>query len=127
MVLTPVAQSDPARNMALVGAAVDLAGVELVERRLGMLAEPYQQGFSGRLMKAARALTLTGAGLSLAGRRSRLARAAAGAAYVAGSVTLRFGVFEAGKASARDPKYVVVPQRERLERRAAEQRKVTTG
>jgi hypothetical protein len=37
---------------------------------------------------------------------------------VAGSVTLRFAVFEAGRASARDPKYTVVPQRERLERRA---------
>jgi len=28
----------------------------------------------------------------------------------------RFGVFEAGMASARDPKYTVVPQRERLQR-----------
>jgi hypothetical protein len=28
----------------------------------------------------------------------------------------RFGVFEAGFASARDPKYTVVPQRERLKR-----------
>jgi hypothetical protein len=27
----------------------------------------------------------------------------------------RFGTFEAGVASTRDPKYVVVPQRERLE------------
>jgi hypothetical protein len=125
MALTPVAQSGPARNMALAGAAVDLAGVELINRRLGMLAEPYEQGFSGRLMKTARALTLGGVGLSLLGRRSRLARVAAGAAYVAGSVTLRFGVFEAGKASAKDPKYTVVPQRERLERRAAHQHKVT--
>ena len=46
-----------------------------------------------------------------------MVRALAGAAYVAGSVTTRFGVFEAGLASARDPKYTVVPQRERLARR----------
>jgi hypothetical protein len=26
----------------------------------------------------------------------------------------RFGIFEAGVASAKDPKYVVVPQRERM-------------
>ncbi len=58
----------------------------------------------------------------MAGRRSRVLRAAAGAAYVAGSVTLRFGVFEAGLASARDPKYVVVPQKERLAQRAAADR-----
>jgi len=51
---------------------------------------------------------------------SRLLRAVAGAALVAGSVTTRFGVFEAGLASARDPKYTVVPQRERMAARAAE-------
>ena len=39
-----------------------------------------------------------------------------GAALLAGSACTRFGVFEAGQASARDPKYTVVPQRERLER-----------
>ena len=34
------------------------------------------------------------------------------------SVVTRFGVFEAGLASARDPKYTVVPQRERMAARA---------
>ena len=33
---------------------------------------------------------------------------------MAASVLTRFGIFEAGLASAKDPKYVVVPQRERL-------------
>jgi hypothetical protein len=82
------------------------------------VAEPYQQGRSGTLMKAARAATVTGATLAVLGRRSRLLRAVAGAALVAGSVTTRFGVFEAGLASARDPKYTVVPQRERMAARA---------
>ena len=86
-----------------------------------MVAEPYEQGRSGTLMKAARWASVAGAALSVLGRRSRVLRAVAGAAYVAGSVTLRFGVFEAGLASARDPKYVVVPQKERLARKAAEQ------
>jgi hypothetical protein len=54
---------------------------------------------------------------ALAGRRSRLVSALAGATYVAASVTTRFGIFEAGLASARDPKYTVVPQRERLRAR----------
>ena len=48
------------------------------------------------------------------GRRSRLVSALAGATCVGASVLTRFGVFEAGLASARDPKYIVVPQRERL-------------
>jgi hypothetical protein len=117
MVLAPAAESGPAVRMALAGAALEVGAVEAMNRRLGMVAEPYEQGRSGRLMKAARTLTAVGAGLSLVGRRSRVLRAAAGAAYVAGSVTLRFGVFEAGLASARDPKYTVVPQRERLARR----------
>jgi hypothetical protein len=103
------------------GAVLELSAVQVMERRLGMVAEPYHQGMSGRLMSTARACTLTGLGLSLVGRRSRVARAAAGAAYVAGSVITRFGIFEAGKASARDPKYTVVPQRERLRQREAAQ------
>ena len=40
---------------------------------------------------------------------------------MAGSACTRFGVFEAGQESASDPKYTVVPQRERLARRQAEQ------
>jgi hypothetical protein len=36
----------------------------------------------------------------------------------AGSALTRFGVFAAGMASSKDPKYVVVPQRERLAARA---------
>ena len=40
--------------------------------------------------------------------------AVGGLALVAGSLCTRFGVFEAGRESARDPKYTVVPQRQRL-------------
>jgi hypothetical protein len=48
------------------------------------------------------------------GGRSRAVSAASGIALLAGSALLRFGVFEAGIESTRDPKYVVIPQRERL-------------
>jgi hypothetical protein len=37
-----------------------------------------------------------------------------GASLLAGSALTRFGIFEAGRASTPDPKYVVVPQRARL-------------
>jgi formate-dependent nitrite reductase membrane component NrfD len=119
MVALPASATAPAFRMALSGAALELAAVETMERQLGMVAEPYQQGKSGRLMHLARGLTIGGMAVSLLGRRSRLARAAAGTAYVAGSVVTRFGIFEAGLASARDPKYTVVPQRERLRARQA--------
>jgi hypothetical protein len=39
-----------------------------------------------------------------------------GAALLAGSAATRFGIFHAGQQSARDPRYTVVPQRERLDR-----------
>ncbi|MDE3205312.1 MAG: polysulfide reductase, partial [Acidobacteriota bacterium] len=54
----------------------------------------------------------------LAGRRSRLASAAAGACLLAGSALTRFGVFQAGMQSAEDPRYTVEPQRERLAARS---------
>ena len=52
-----------------------------------------------------------------AGRGNRLAAAAGGVALLAGGLATRFGVFAAGVAATRDPKYVVVPQRERMARR----------
>jgi formate-dependent nitrite reductase membrane component NrfD len=119
LIATPAAQSGPARRMAVAGAAVELTAAELLKSRLGMVAEPYETGRPGRLMKTARAMTAGAAVLSVVGRRSRAVSAIAGATYVAASVITRFGVFEAGIASAKDPKYTVVPQRERLAKRAS--------
>ncbi|HWM00234.1 MAG TPA: NrfD/PsrC family molybdoenzyme membrane anchor subunit [Nocardioidaceae bacterium] len=113
----PLSDSAPARRLALAGAAVDVAAEQMVRRRLGMLAEPYEQGRPGRLLRMARGLTLAGAGAAVLGRRSRALSVAGGAALAAGSLLTRFGVFQAGLASAEDPKYTVVPQRERVDRR----------
>jgi hypothetical protein len=113
----PLSDAAPARRLAVAGAAVDVAAERLVRRRLGMLAEPYEQCRPGRLLRIARGLTLAGAGAALLGRRSRALSVAGGAALAAGSLLTRFGVFQAGVASAKDPKYTVVPQRERVERR----------
>jgi DMSO reductase anchor subunit len=118
MVLAPLSSAAPARQMAILGAAVELAAAERLKRRLGMLAEPYEQGRSGLLMHTASRMTAGAAVLSVLGRRSRLLTAVSGATYVAASAITRFAVFEAGLASARDPKYTVVPQRERLAARA---------
>ena len=82
---------------------------------MGVTAEPLHQGQAGRLMRAAKALTLVGAMGSAGAGRSRAVAVLSGAALLAGSACTRFGVFEAGQASARDPKYTVVPQRDRLE------------
>ncbi len=118
MLLAPRSENGPARRMAIAGAAVELTGAELLKRRLGMVAEPYKEGRPGLLMRTARAMTAGSAALSLLGGRSRLVSAVAGASYVTASLLTRFGIFEAGLASARDPKYTVVPQKERLAARA---------
>jgi hypothetical protein len=54
---------------------------------------------------------------ALLGRRSRVASALAGTALLAGSALTRFAIFEAGLTSAENPRYTIVPQRRRLDRR----------
>jgi formate-dependent nitrite reductase membrane component NrfD len=120
MVGSPVAQAGPARRFAVGGALVELAVEHRMERAMGLTAEPLHEGPAGTLMRTSKALTLAGAaGAVLLGSRSRPAAVASGAALMAGSACLRFGVFQAGQASARDPKYTVVPQRERVSARRA--------
>lgn len=117
MLLAPVSESGPARRMAVTGAALEVAASRTMERRLGLVGEAYSTGRPHRLRQAAEVLTVAGAvGAVVSGRR-RWAVAASGAALLAGSALQRFGVFEAGVASTKDPKYVVVPQRERLDAR----------
>ena len=78
----------------------------------------HARGVQGTLLRAARVLEGVGAAGALLGRRSRTLSVMSGAALVAGSVLTRFGIFQGGVASAKDPKYTVVPQRERAAARA---------
>jgi hypothetical protein len=116
MLVVATGQAAPARRLALAGAAVELVAAERILGR-GLVTEPYRQGRPGLLMKVSRYAATGAAALTLVGRRSRVLSAVAGATYLAGSLATRFGVFEAGLASAKDPKYIVVPQKERLARR----------
>jgi hypothetical protein len=119
----PTAQTGPARRLAVGGALLELAAEHRMERSMGITAEPLHEGSAGTLMRASKALTAVGAlgALTVAGR-SRWAAGISGAALLAGSACTRFGTFEAGQASARDPKYTVVPQRERLDARTSKAR-----
>ena len=113
---SPVHETGPVRRLALGGAVLELVMEHRMERSMGITAEPLHQGTAGRLMRAAKVLTVAGAVGSVLAGRSRAVAVASGAALLAGSVCTRFGVFEAGQESAKDPKYTVVPQRERLDR-----------
>ena len=118
MLCAPVEEAGPARVFAAVGAAGELLASKRMEQRMGLIGEVYRHGKAHRLRRASEVLTAAGlAGTVLVAGRSRAGAAAAGLALLAGSALQRFGVFEAGMASTKDPRYVVVPQRERLEAR----------
>jgi formate-dependent nitrite reductase membrane component NrfD len=113
LVFAPVGETRPVGPVALAGAALELAAMEALQRRLGLVAEPYSQGRAGRLLRTARSLTLAGAALAAGARNNRAGAALAGVCLLGGSLALRFAIFDAGVASAADPKYTVVPQLER--------------
>jgi formate-dependent nitrite reductase membrane component NrfD len=143
MLLTRPAGAAPARDLAILGATVELAAKRQLIARLAAtpgqsLAEPYEEGRTGTVLRTAEILTATGlAGTLLATAlrghaalqrgtpqggatrgtpRSGAVRAVSmlsGTALVAASALTRYGIFKAGQTSARDPKYVVRPQRAR--------------
>lgn len=117
LLAAPLEESGPARRMAVLGAAVENGMEQVMERRLGMIGEPYHQGRVQRFMRVGRALSAAGVVGALVGGRSRALSAISGLALLGGSLAVRFGVFEAGYTSALDPKYTIAPQRERVEAR----------
>lgn len=120
MLGTSLGQAEPARRMAVGGALLELAMERRMEQSMGVSAETLRGGKANTFRQASRSLTIGGAaGSVLFGKRNRQLAGLSGAALIAGSVFTRFAIFEAGQASARDPRYTVVPQRERIEQRAA--------
>ena len=109
----------PARRAAVAGVALELGLMQAMEKRLGFVGEVYKQGEAGRYGEHLEGLH---------GRRRRRCsrwrgggaarpRSAGGALVLAGELALRWSVFKAGFQSARDPRYTVLPQKERLQRR----------
>ena len=95
-----------------------------MHRSLGIHGETYRQGKAARWARLSRASIAAGAALLVAGgsARRRPVAGAAGALLCLGALATRLSVNAAGHASAADPRYVVEPQRERLDarRRAAQ-------
>jgi Polysulphide reductase, NrfD len=107
----------PTRRMAVLGAALELYGAHRIETTKGLLSEPYTEGRAGQLLRAGRMLTAAGVAGAVIGRGNRVVSALSGLSLLAASAITRFGIFDGGMASARDPKYTVLPQRERLNRK----------
>ena len=114
LLLAPLDETAPARRLAIAGALVELAATSRLERGLGLQSEAYRSPSPARVLHLSRAFTAAGAVGALVGR-GRVMAALSGAALVAGSVCTRFGVYRAGIVSAQDPRYTIVPQRQRLD------------
>jgi formate-dependent nitrite reductase membrane component NrfD len=114
MLSAPADEARPARLFALGGVGLELAAEQQMEHSMGLVAETLHEGTAGRFMTASKALSAAGALGTLLGGRNRRVAVASGLSLLAASVCTRFGVFHAGQQSARDPKYTVVPQRERM-------------
>ena len=114
---TPVSHAGPARRLALGGAAIELGLNEVMKKRLGDLAEPYEHGASRKFTQLSRAFILGGSAVLAGGRKSRVAAAASAGLLSAGALCARWSIFKAGLQSAADPGQVIGPQRAAIERR----------
>lgn len=120
MITTPVRETGPARTLAVLGVVGDVVATRVMESRMDPVAvEPLETGRPGWLMRWSERLAIAGGVGALLGGRHRVVAALSGAALVTASAFTRFGVFYAGKDSAKDPRYTVEPQKRRLAARRA--------
>jgi formate-dependent nitrite reductase membrane component NrfD len=106
-----------ARRYAMAGAAASLVTSVAVGHeaaRSARVARPLHEAASGALWTASRLCTAAGLAVSLLSRRRTWMSTAGGALITAGALAMRFAIFNAGKASARDPHATFRPQREGL-------------
>jgi formate-dependent nitrite reductase membrane component NrfD len=93
-------------RFGIAGRVAEVAACQIVKRdaeanpRVG---RPLREGVSGALWVMAEGLAIASAVLSIWPGKSKARRTAAGVCGVLGGLALRFAIFQAGKASARDP------------------------
>jgi hypothetical protein len=95
------------RRYGLLGKVAEIGFAEAVQRdaeRVERVGRPLREGVSGALWRVAKSLTWASLGLSLVSRKRPTVRRTAGVLGALGTLATRFAVFEAGKASARDPR-----------------------
>jgi hypothetical protein len=126
--LTPTEAAGPARRAAVFGSIAELIVAKRMEKRLGFVGEVYRQGEAGKYARISKGCVAAGgAVLALGARRSRAAAVVGGALVAAGEMALRWSIYKAGFQSARDPRYTVIPQKERRANRPEPPRSAATG
>lgn len=102
------------RRFSIAGAVVGFAADRALEREAGeveQVAKPLHEGVSGRMLRAGTVLSAISLVLNLLPERSRARSVAAGLTGTVGSLAFKWGLFEAGRASARDPRATFRQQR----------------
>ncbi len=102
-------------RFALMGKVVELCATVVLEndaKRVERVGRPLHEGLSGMLWQGAKILTISSALISLSPGKSKTKRVIAGILGSLASMSLRFGIYYAGKASARDPRASFEQQRQ---------------
>jgi formate-dependent nitrite reductase membrane component NrfD len=101
-------------RFGIIGKLLQLGAALALEAeacRIQRVGQPLREGFGGFLWQSAKVLTIASVIVSVMQGNSRRKRVAAGLLGSAASICLRFGIFYAGKASARDPRASFEQQR----------------
>jgi formate-dependent nitrite reductase membrane component NrfD len=104
-------------RFAFMGKIIELSAALVLEaeaNRVSRVGRPLKEGFSGFLWNAAKLATIAGILVSVLPGKSRGKRFVSGLLGSAASLLVRFGIFYAGKASARDPRASFQQQRRQL-------------
>ncbi|MDO5644236.1 MAG: polysulfide reductase NrfD [Dermabacter sp.] len=121
MITTPTREIRPVQILALAGVMGDMLSLRAMKREMHPLEfEPLDQGRGGKKMHLAEKLLIVGGVGALFARKHRAIAIASGACLAAASALTRFGILDAGFDSAADPKYTVIPQKDRLAKRRAQ-------
>ncbi|CAN5564988.1 polysulfide reductase NrfD [soil metagenome] len=102
------------RRLGTVAQLSELALVKAVEKESGCVpgvGRPYEEGVSGTLWRASTGLTVGSLVVDTVTGKSRSGRVAAALLGALGSIALRFSLWLAGRASARDPRATFHSQR----------------
>jgi hypothetical protein len=118
LVALPARDRALARRVGVLGKVLELSLSRALERELDGAPRarmPLEEGATGALWRAAKALTSASLLLAVLPRAPRRLRTLGAALGTAGALAMRFGLFHGGKRSARDPRATFEGQRARME------------